>query len=279
MATETWHNKEDAGTESTLNLTINVNGSDILDSNLAFQEPLNSYEHTERGNAGFTLPVQIDAFDTNLLTNSSIRLGVRGDDSWAPQNVFLFGRTDDRSQVPVPLAIETDLDVWLSTDSSEGHLTTPIRLVRSGNDRPIPEIRRVLLVISTGPNDNDGTDDDIELEIRGPDGREFFREQFNDTFQADLEKNSANYYTRDVKTPFTESDLQGCRIILRILGKDAWHPYRVFVFGFDTTSEQGRPNAIIPLAAVWDWDTGFMSTDDNEDPLEGIRDLPRPGSI
>jgi hypothetical protein len=108
---------------------------------------------------------------------------------------------------------------------------------------------------------------------------EFFREQFNDTFQADLEKNSANYYSRDVTTPFTESDLQGCRIILRILGRDAWHPYRVFVFGFDTTSEQGRPNSIIPLAAVWDWDTGFMSTDDNEDPLEGIRDLPRPRSI
>ena len=104
------------------------------------------------------------------------------------------------------------------------------------------------LVISTGPNEDDGIDDDIELEIRGSDGTEFFREQFNDTFQADLEKNSANYYARDVRTPFTESDLQGCRIILRILGRDAWHPYRVFVFGFYTTREQGRPNAIIPLS-------------------------------
>jgi hypothetical protein len=61
----------------------------------------------------------------------------------------------------------------LSTDNGEGHLTTPIRLVRSGNDPPIREIRRVLLVISTGPNDDDGTDDDIELEIRGSDGRVF----------------------------------------------------------------------------------------------------------
>jgi hypothetical protein len=68
--------------------------------------------------------------------------------------------------------------------------------------------------------------------------------------------------------------LQGCRIILRIPGDDAWHLFRVFVFGLDTTSEQGRPNAIIPLAAVWDWDTGFKSTYDKEDPLEGIRDLP-----
>jgi len=275
MAIET-HNKEDAGTESELNLTINVNGSDILDQNsVVFQEPLNSFDHTARGNAGFTFPMEIDTFDTNLLTDSSIRLGIRGDDAWAPRNVFLFGRTDDESQVPFPLAIETDLDVSLSTNKGEGHLTTPIRLVHLG---PIPEIRRVLLVISTGPNDDDGTDDDIELEIRGSDGTEFFREQFNDTPQADLEKNSANYYARDVRTPFTESDLKGCRIILRILGKDAWHPYRVFVFGFDTTSEQGRPNAIIPLAAVWDWftqDMGFMSTDENEDPLEGIRDLPK----
>jgi hypothetical protein len=270
MATETWHDKEDAGTESNLNLTINVNGSDILDQNLGFQEPLNSFGHTEGGNAGFTLPIRFEPFDTDLLTDSSIRLGIRGDDAWAPRNVFLFGRTDDRSQVPVPIAIETDLDVWLSTDNGEGHLSTPIRLVRSGR-----QIRRVLLVISTGPNDDDGTDHDIELEIRGSNGTEFFREQYNnDTPQADLEKSSANYYARDVKTPFIESDLQGCRIILRILGDDAWHPFRVFVFGLDTTSDQGRPNVIIPLAAVWDWDTGFMSTYDKEDPLEGIRDLP-----
>ena len=40
MATETWHIKEDAGTESNLNLTINVNGSNIVDQNIAFQEPL-----------------------------------------------------------------------------------------------------------------------------------------------------------------------------------------------------------------------------------------------
>ena len=64
---------------------------------------------------------------------------------------------------------------------------------------------------------------------------------------------------------------------MRILGDDAWYPFRVFAFSFDTTSEQGRPNTIIPLAAVWDWfatGSGFMSTDDKEDPLEGIRDLP-----
>jgi hypothetical protein len=277
MATETWNVKEDADTESALNLTINVNGGDILDQNIEFQEPLNSHGHTERGSAGFTLPMQIEPFDTNLLTDSSIRLGIRDDDAWAPQNVFLFGRADDRSQVPVPLAIETEIDVWLSTDNGEGHLTTPIRLVRSGNDPPIREIRRVLLVISTGPNDDDGTDDDIELEIRGSNGTEFFREQYNNTPQEDLEASSANYYARDVKTPFAESDLQGCRIILRILGKDAWHPFRVFVFGLDTNSEQGRPNAIVPLAAVWDWfatGSGFMSTDENEDPLGGIRDLP-----
>jgi hypothetical protein len=64
--------------------------------------------------------------------------------------------------------------------------------------------------------------------------------------------------------------------LLRILGDDACHSFMVFVFGFDTTSEQGSPNVISPLAAVWDWSgngLGFMSTDDKEDPLEGIRDL------
>jgi hypothetical protein len=86
MSTETWHNKEDAGTESNLNLTININGSDILDQGIEFQEPLNSYGHTEKGNAGFTLPMRIEPFDTDLLTDYSIRLGIRGDDAWAPRN-------------------------------------------------------------------------------------------------------------------------------------------------------------------------------------------------
>jgi hypothetical protein len=44
---------------------------------------------------------------------------------------------------------------------------------------------------------------------------ELFREKFNNnTSQADLEKSSANYYVRDLKTPFIQSDLQGCRIIV-----------------------------------------------------------------
>jgi hypothetical protein len=67
MATETWHNNEEAGTKSNLNLMINVNGSDILDQDIEFLKPLNTQGHTERGNAGFMLPIRIEAFDTNLL--------------------------------------------------------------------------------------------------------------------------------------------------------------------------------------------------------------------
>ena len=93
-------NDDDAGTpELTLNVTINIDGRDVLDWDFGFLGgsgvlsgglgPESGW--LERGQAaiaggkygdpGETLP---DPIETNLLTNSSIRLGIRDDQAWAP---------------------------------------------------------------------------------------------------------------------------------------------------------------------------------------------------
>src|SRR6266480_3726034 len=107
-------NKTDAGSQDLLNLTVNIGGTDIVDANIAW--------HLEQGEAYFLWNSDFAPFETNQLTDSSIRLGIRGDDLWLPEHIFFFGRSP---RTVVPLTIETDLDTGLSTDSSEGHLTMP----------------------------------------------------------------------------------------------------------------------------------------------------------
>jgi hypothetical protein len=52
--------------------------------------------------------------------------------------------------------------------------------------------------------------------------------------------------------PFTRGEVQaGGRIVLSILGSDAWKPMVLFIFGLDTAS--GRPNQVVSLVSrpVW----------------------------
>jgi hypothetical protein len=266
-------NVEDAGTESTLHLNININGSDVVNHDLWFEAgPFgNVGGQKERANAGIGIPIGgIQPFESNRMTNSSVQVGIRGDDAWAPRHLFLIGR-EVNSHRYFPLAIETDLNLWLSTDTSEGHLTTPVRLVRSFTDGMI---QRVLLLIQTGRDFSDmGTHDPIELEIKTTGGNIVLSEQIHDSVQADLEQASANWYVLPARVPFRRLEVQSIK--LRIIGQDAWVPAKVFVYSFDTAHGQGRPNNIMRLSAIPNWDLGPMSADPSEDPLKGIRDLPR----
>jgi hypothetical protein len=267
-------NTEDAGTESTLHLNININGSDVVDHDLWFEAgPFgNIGGQKERANAGIGIPIGgITPFESNGMTNSSVQVGIRGDDAWAPRHLFLIGR-EATSHRYFPLAIETDLNLWLSTDTSEGDLTTPIRLVRSDTNGMI---RRALLLIQTAWDFSGdlGTDDPIELEIMTAGGNIVLSEQIHDSVQADLEQAGANWYVLPARVPFNRLDVQSIK--LRIIGQDAWVPAKVFVYGFDTTHAQGRPNNIMRLSAIPNWDLGQMSADPSEDPLKGIRVLPR----
>ena len=89
------------------------------------------------------------------------------------------------------------------------------------------------------------------------------REEVVDTSQSDLEKATSNWYVMDALVPFTRGEVQnGGRIVLSILGDDAWKPQVLFVFGLDTAS--GRPNAVVSLASRPVWGPRWMSTDSSE---------------
>ncbi len=241
-----------------MNLTVNVAGDDILDKN--FDPDLDDAAAYVIWNA--TLPAP---FDSTGLTNSSIRLGIRDDDAWAPQEVLLFGQAEPDFQPGriVALAMESDLQHWLSTDTSEGLLTMPLRLVSPGSSATV--IRRVLMLVLTIWSSIGGdtpTDSPIELEVRAG-GNIVLKQEIHDTAQDDLEKGTTNWYMLDAATPFTRADvLANGGITLRILGSDAWRVGPLFLFGLDTAT--GRPNAVVNLNAEPMRDLGWMSTDTTE---------------
>jgi hypothetical protein len=200
-------NTEDAGSDSTINLTINVDGEDVLDNDYGFN--VGDGEAYLNGGSQLETP-----FDSAGLTSSSVRIGVRGDDAWAPGDVFLFGQStaEFNSGVAVPLVMETGLTDFLSTDPSEGPLTIPLRRVDPGNSSTI--IRRVLLLVDTQFGWDSGTDSAIQLEVFAGENL-VLREEINDTSQPDLESFTSNWYVMDTLVPFTRGEVQaGGRIVL-----------------------------------------------------------------
>jgi hypothetical protein len=272
-------NEDDAGSDNRFNLTIDVDGVDVVDKDFILAwgvpaqggAPAQGHDGLEQGQAGFQESgVLSTPFESNALTNSSIRLGIRGDDAWGPQHVLLLGRTQPAFTPGriVALAMETDLTHWLSSDSSEGHLTMRLRLVGSGSSTTV--IRRVLLLVYTDHGSDVETDSPIQLQIAAG-GALVLDQQISDTPQDDLEQYTANWYFLDVDVPFTKSDIGG--ISLSILGTDAWLPKTVFVFGLDT--EAGRPNEVVALVTIPEWGLGWLSAD----PQEGNQSIALPVSI
>jgi hypothetical protein len=257
---------EDAGSGSDLNVVVNINGNDVVSHFVVYQPPYD----IGRGNAGI-LPVAHTTehpiqFDSDSLTNSSVRVEITGDDAWKPQHVLLLGRTDPLNNEVVgwiPLAIELDTNIWLSSDTSEGRVSMPVRLVRLGNDSTV--IRRVLLLLKTANEDDAGTDDPIELEITAG-GSTVLKQATgsgNSTSQVDTEQSSHNWYFLNVSVPFTKGQvLSDGGIKLGIGGKDAWLPREVYVYGFDMAD--GRPREIVHLVSITDWSLGWLSRDMSE---------------
>ena len=133
-------------------------------------------------------------------------------------------------------------------------------------------IRRVLLLVKTDNGDNDGMHDSIVLQIKTG-STIVLTQEIKNTTQSDLEPGYSNWYCPYDTAPFTRSGLSdGGEITLSIGGQDAWLPSMVFVYSFDTA--EGRPTEIVTLVSIPEWTTGYLNTDDSEDPDEGIKHLP-----
>lgn len=262
---------DDSGTGDSVDLTINVDGEDVFDRSFGS----NSGDSEAYLN---TVPQLDPPLDSATLTDSSIRIGVRGDDAWGPGDIMVFGHSLAATEVAVPLAFETELTEFMSTDPSEGPLTIPLRQVDPGNANTV--IRRVLLLVHTQwsggglfPGGDTGTDSAIQLEVFAGDNL-VLREEIDDTSQSDLERGTSNWYVMDSLVPFTRGEVQaGGRIVLSILGDDAWKPQVLFIFGLDTAS--GRPNQVVSLVSRPIWGPRGMSTDTSEgDPAVALQVTP-----
>lgn len=274
-------NVDDGGTDAgALNLVVNVDGDDVVNEDLPFINPdgplaggFGMDDASERwlgdGQGALTGRIQgetllgfplANPFDSDLLTNSSVRIGIRSDDAWSPRDILLFGAGQDDVKSPwVPLAYAANVERWLSTDASEGLLTMPLRRVAHGT--ATTTIRRVVWLTFT-PRSEADTDDAITLRVSTANGI-VHEQRIDDTPQDDFEQFMGNWYSASPEVPFTKAQIvDGGKITLSISGADAWRPQCVFVFGLDT--EEGQPNAIVPLVGIPSWGFGNLSTDLDE---------------
>jgi hypothetical protein len=245
----------DAGTDAQrLNLTINIDGEDVVDTHFYFSNLGRGQAELSGGLHGLPSVPLPSPIESTLLTHSSIRLGMRTDDAWAPRDVLVMGSTGRRIDA---LAMETEVESWLSTDRSEGKLTMPIRLVGQGSSST--PIRRVLFLVYTAWGDEDfGTNDPIELQIAAGGNLVLVQE-----IHEKLKSNTAKWFLFDALAPFTRGDvISNVCIRLAIQDDDAWLPKVLFLYGLDTSA--GRPNEVVHLVSIPEWGFGPLSTNAQE---------------
>ncbi len=267
----------DSDTDSSINVSVNTDGVERL--NRTFPDAQQTDQ--ERGVANlYDVDVTDNSIQGEQLTDSSIRIGINGDDAWRPQHVFVFGEGVTRRGIneTQALAIETEIDTTLSTDSSEGPSGVPLRLVGHGSGS-LP-IRRLFILVrsiaSDRPPEDGGifgsavphgtvTDAPLEIQIVSQ-GRLVVLFQIRDTPQEDLEFGEANFYTMPVILPFTRAQLEIDSITLRIMGMDDYEPLSLFIFGADQAA--GRPTSMVPLVSISNWRQAGLGVIDY-DPTNG----------
>lgn len=259
---------DDAGSNDLFNLSVNIDGTDVFrhDFELGWNLPGQGPVGLRDGQAGLQEAAPSAPFDSDKVTHSSVRIGVRGDDAWAPRHVMVIGRgqPDFTPGRFLALAMETEIDRWLSAASDEGRLTMPVRRVGAGTSATT--IRRVLLLAYTDRASDVDTESDIKLQIAAS-GQLMLDQKMTHDFK----RVRAYWHFLAVERPFTRADIASKGSIhLAILGTDAWLPTTIFVFGLDT--EEGRPNEVVTLSAIPKWDLGWLSTD----PSEGAASVPLP---
>jgi hypothetical protein len=166
----------DTGTDSKISLSINVGGVELL--NQVFPDSGQIDQETAQANL-YEFNVEGKRIEPGSLTNSSVRLQILGNDAWNPEHFFAWGEMPPRTPLQntgiFPLVIETGITQTLSTDTSEGVSSIPLRLVAKGASNMT--INRLLILLTTkGEQEDDsgifaeagppfGTDNSLEIQI------------------------------------------------------------------------------------------------------------------
>jgi hypothetical protein len=255
--------RRNAGTDSRIALIINQGGVDRL--NHSFGDTGQSDQ--ERGQANlYSVDVEGRNIEPEEMDAESIRIGILGSDAWRPEHIVVWGERPgvDGTEI-LPLAIETEIGVQLSTDPDEGTASFPLRPVSRGDRNT--EINRLFLFMTTlGKQTGFGGpvqppyNSASPLEIQVVSERHLaVLFEISDTQQDDLEMGAANFYSAPVIAPFTKGSLDDNSITLRIKGLDSWGPGSFFAFGLD--AREGRPRSMVPLVHLPDWPHGMMEAE------------------
>jgi len=249
-----------AGTDSPIVLIIDesgFSGSDRLQH--TFDDT--PQRDQERGQANlYELSTASKIIEFEDLTNTSIRIGIRGSDIWYPEHIFLWGELENGIIQPLAIRLSIETTLRLSTDKEEGNLSNPIRLINRGEDDM--EINRLLMLMTTADKKYAGTNSDIELQI--PSGGNLVVDfEIPSTPQDEQERGQANFYLIPVLTSFSKRDLNNISVRLRIKGNDKWLPESVYLFGSNTIDDRTL-SRLVPLVHISSWPHGWMSTDSSE---------------
>lgn len=268
-----------SGTDSRIVLIINERGGDPDLLHHTFPDTKQEDQEKNQANVYQITKKEIkeegQLFGVDQLNESSIRVGIRGEDKWIPDTFFVWGEQDDG--VIMPLALSLDLPsssnpIVLSTDASEGKTSAALRRVRLGNDDL--NLHRVLLLLITADQEDAGTSDKIELQIFTKNGILVVNHIIPNTRQDDLKRAQANLYVVPVVRKFTagfsKNELNDDSIFLRITGDEAWRPASLFLFG--VSDNRNPPRAVVPLVHLPVWPFGALSS--NIDEGEQVMKLP-----
>ena len=142
-------------------------------------------------------------------------------------------------------------------------------------------IRRFLIMTTTANEAGAGTDDEVFLDI-GFLGRTksiyvSAKDFPNGAVRKKIETGKATIYLRQADILLPSAILPAKNtidsIILRTEGDDAWLPSSFFLFGIGSFS--GRPDILIPLVHIPNWNLGRLSIDEDE----GRKSIPLPHAL
>jgi hypothetical protein len=273
----TTRNSNDADTDSSIVFIANADGLDWLQ----YTFPDTSQDDQGKGQANlYQIAVSEKA---PLPAGAYFRIGIRGSDTWLPENVFIWGVSVDPFGKPpsiFPLAMTSNAStvsvgryagggtvsspnpqpVALSTDVKKGDLSFPILPVAMGDASML--IQRLLILMTTSNKDDSGTNDKVTLQISI--GEELVVDfDFPTGPQTHLSKGQANFYSVGAGGKgFTKKMLSAKSITLSTNGDDAWLPDSFYIFGLDTPD--GMATQAVPLVFSNGWDKGALSTDSGE---------------
>lgn len=262
---------EEAGTPNRIVLIINDNGHDDLLHHI-LPDTSSTQTNLAKGRSNLYEVPDVGPMNINPdnLQPSSIRVGIRGDEAWKPEDFFVFGEDNG---TPIPLALARKITKILSTDPADkdpdggaARLSIPIRPVVRGN--ATTPIFGLLVLMLTGAK---GTDSPVRLRIVTPSNEDkvlfvmppsSLDDNSAQGKQFHQEANEASFYYVDPETghlvvPFTKSELNASSITLSLQEADDWLPASFFVFGIDAR-EATLPVTIVPLVHIPVWNAGVL---------------------